>query len=401
MSDISQSLTLFEPQNVQTIAQLAPQSFSDNSLSHMRCLEAGNNLLERVQKEGMNDALDIEISKYIEKAKVTLRKMNSRRSPVTQLFDRIRKAYTSMENDVDPSASASVPGRLQALRNGYAQKKHEEEERLRRMEAARIAKENAKAAYTAAVEEDYIRKFNSLVNKRLNLLAELDRQTTIDNYTATVDALRNFNCELPESWFTTVESDAIRPIELLPDNCRLIQTNVMARLVSRFKEQFVFEVLGTRDDILDRMPSKKKELERIAKASAEEAARLKAEMDAKEREEAARKEAERVEREKQEAAAAQLSSQKREMDSLFDMPTATPAAYAPKTQVKKKVVVESADDIMAIVAFWWSQEGRLKSVEELVKEFKKQINFANACANAKANPMFISNVRYEEEVKAK
>jgi hypothetical protein len=175
----------------------------------------------------------------------------------------------------------------------------------------------------------------------------------------------------------------------------------MACLVKRFSEQYPFEVQSTRDDILDRMPSKKIELQRIAKASAEEAARLKAEMEAKERAEAARKEQERLEKEKQEAEAAKLAAQKQEMDGLFGMPVATPAGYQPKTQVKKKVVVQSPEDIMAIVAFWWSQEGCGKTVEELSKEFKKQITFANAAANSKDNPMFIANVRYEDEVKAK
>ncbi len=149
------------------------------------------------------------------------------------------------------------------------------------------------------------------------------------------------------------------------------------------------------------MPSKRKELERIAKASAEEAARIKADMEARERAEAARKEAERAEREKQEAAAAQLAASKQEMDGLFGAPVATPVTYQPKTQVKQKVVIESAEDIMAVVAFWWSQESCAKTIEELCKEFKKQINFANAAANSKDNPMFISNVRYEDEVKAK
>ncbi len=175
----------------------------------------------------------------------------------------------------------------------------------------------------------------------------------------------------------------------------------MAGLVRRFKEQYAFEVTTTRDDILDRMPSKKKELERMAKASADEAAKIKSQLEAKEREEAARKDAERTEREKQEAAAAKLASEKQEMDGLFGAPVAVPVNYQPKTQVKKKVVVETPDDIMAIVAFWWSQVGSTLSMEELTKEFKKQITFANTAANSKNNPMFISNVRYDDEIKAR
>ncbi len=395
------ALTIFEPQNVQTLTRLAPQSYKENLVSHSRCIEAGKSLLERVGREGMSDALDMEIAAYIEKAKATVRKLNGKRTPVTQLFDQIRKAYIAMENDVDPSKTTSVPGQLQAHRNAYAQKKYEEEERRRREEAARLAKENAINRYRADVEEDYGRQFNTLVNNSINTLTELDRQTTLDNHAATCASLRNYSCELPDTWCQTVPSGALPPAGLSPDECRAIQANVMAGLVRRFKEQYAFEVTTTRDDILDRMPSKKKELERMAKASADEAAKIKSQLEAKEREEAARKDAERTEREKQEAAAAKLASEKQEMDGLFGAPVAVPVNYQPKTQVKKKVVVETPDDIMAIVAFWWSQVGSTLSMEELTKEFKKQITFANTAANSKNNPMFISNVRYDDEIKAR
>jgi DNA repair exonuclease SbcCD ATPase subunit len=401
MADNLQTLTIFEPKNVQTLAEIGPQSYKDNQLSHFRCLEVGRALLARASGEGMSDALDMEIAKYIEKSKVTLKKMNSRRTPVTQLFDQIRKAYTSMENEVDPAKASSIPNQLQALRNNFAKKKHEEEELRRRAEEARMAKENARSRYRADVEEDYVSQFNRLVNKCINELTDMDKQITLDNYEIIFDGIKNYSCELPADWCESVASGAYRPAELTPEECRAIQAAVMTSLVTRFKEQFPFEVQDTRDEIIDRMPSKKIELQRMAKASAEEAARIKAEMEARERMEAARKEQERLEKEKQEAEAAKLAAQKQEMDGLFGMPVATPAGYQPKTQVKKKVVVQSPEDIMAIVAFWWSQEGCGKTVEELSKEFKKQITFANAAANSKDNPMFIANVRYEDEVKAK
>lgn len=401
MADNSQALAIFEPKNVQQIADLAPQSYKDNSLSHFRCLEVGKQLLEQAKNEGMSDALDMEIAKFIEKAKATVKKMNGKRTPVTQLFDQIRKVYTTMENDVDPSKVDSIPYQLQQQRNAFAKKKHEEEERRRREEAARLAKENAKVRYRADVEEDYISQFNALVNKSINELTDMDKQLTLDNYEIIFDGIKMYKCELPDTWCQTVISAAHRPAELTPDECRAIQANVMAGLVNRFKEQFPFEVQSTRDDIFDRLPSKKKELERIARSSAEEAAKIKAEMEAKERAEAARKEAERLEREKQEAAAAKLAAEKQQMDGLFGMPIATPATYQPKTQVKKEVIISSVEDVMKVVAFWFSQEGCTKTVEELSKEFKKQITFANKAANSKDAPMFIADVQYKDEVKAK
>ena len=401
MADNSQALAIFEPKNVQTIAALAPQSYKDNSLSHSRCLEVGKQLLERVQTEGMSDALDMDIAKFIEKAKATVRKMNGKRTPVTQMFDQIRKIYTTMENDVDPSKVNTIPYKLQQQRNAYAQKKHEEEERRHREEEARLAKENAKVRYRTDVEADYLTQFNALINKSINELTDMDKQLTLDNYEIIYDGVKEYNCEFPVAWCKSVISGAHRPTELAPAECRAIQTEVIAGLTGRFKEQFPFEVQGMRDEIFDRLPSKKKELERIAKASDEEAARIKAQMEEKERAEAARKEAERAEREKQEAAAAKLAAEKQQMDGLFGMPIVAPATYQPKTQVKKKLVLNSADDVMKVVAFWWSQEGCKKTVEELSKEFKKQITFANNAANSKSGAMFIADVEYIDEVKAK
>lgn len=401
MTDNNQALTIFEPANVQAIAGLAPQAYQENSLSHTRCLEAGRQLLARVTQEGMTDTLDMDVAKYIEKAKLTVKKMNGKRSSVTQLFDQIRRVYTSLENDVDPAKTGTIPYELQQHRNAYARAKHEAEERRRREEAARLAKENAKTRYRADVEDDYVRQFNVLVNTSINALTDMYKAVTLDNYKAVYGDLSNFDCELPKDWCQSAPSGAHRPAEFSADECRAIQASVMAGLANRFKEQYAFEVAGTRDDLRDRMPSKKAELERIAKASAEEAAKIKADMEAKEQAEASRVDAERLEREKQQEASARLAASKQEMDSLFGVPMATPAAYQPKTQVKKKIVIASADDIMSIVGFWWSQEGCNKSVEELSKEFKKQINYANAAANSKDNPMFIANVRYEDEVKAK
>lgn len=395
------ALTIFEPQNVQTIVTLAPQSYDKNLRSHDGCLNFGEALLQRVQAEGMSDILDQEISLYLEKTRKTLKLMNERRTPVTQMFDLIRKAYTSMENDVDTAKAGTVPYRLQECRNAYARKKHEAEEQRRREEAARIAKDNAKTRYRTDVEEDYVSQFNGLVNKSINDLNDLDKTVTLDNYAERLAAIGQYNCELPKGWCQTVVSRAHRPAELSPTECNAIQANVMAGLAGRFTEKFPFEVQSVRDDILDRLPSKKKEQERIAQASAEEAARIKAEMEAREREEAARKESERIEREKQEAAKAQLNAQKQEMDGLFGLPVAEPTAYQPKTQVKKKVVIRTADDVMKVVVFWWSQEGCNKSVDDLCKEFKKQITYANTMANSKSNPVTIVGMDYEDDVKAK
>lgn len=92
------------------------------------------------------------------------------------------------------------------------------------------------------------------------------------------------------------------------------------------------------------------------------------------------------------------------MDGLFGQAAvATPVGYQPKTAVKKRIVTDSPEGMLAVVSMWWSKEGRFLSMEELSKIFKKQITFCEKLANDKDSPELISSpfVHYEEEVKAK
>lgn len=400
---MANELTIFEPQSVGTIAQVAPQAYKENTISHDRCIQFGKELLKRVETEGMSDSLDQEIAVFIDRAKKTLKKMNGKRSAVTQIFDTIRSAYTGLENEVDPAKKGTVPAQLQEVRNKYAAKKREEREaelRQRQQEQARLM---AISKYTTDVEEDYTRQYNALVTGTINRLMELDKSLTLDNYAIVADGVKNTSDALPQEWFNNLRPQVLLPSALSPDEARSIAADVKQKMYQRFTEQYTFEVSATRDDILDRLPSKRKELERMAKANAEEAERIRKAMEERERKEAEQREKERAEREAKEKAAAELAAQKQEMDSLFGEAQLTEMAYQPKTQVKKRINVLNAEGFMPIVGMWWSHYGCTLTVAELEKEFKKQLTFCNKLANDKANPILIQSehVEYVDDVKAK
>ena len=394
------ALTVFNPENIRTLSRIAPDAYRENQLSRVRCLDAGQALLN-LAEQGMTDELDQRIARYLEKAKATLRKMNGRRTPVTQLFDHIRRAYTTLENTIDPAKADTIPARLQAARNDYARQKHEAEQRRIREELLRQQAEADRAQYRADVEDDLNARFNDLITENLARLSALDNSLTVDNYEQTLKALRDFPTELPAAWLADTRSAVRRPATLAPSDAEGIQAETMASLAPRFRQQYPYEIQSTRDDIADSLPSKLRELQRIAAAGAEEAARIKAELQARQQAEAQRTEQERQQRLEQQQAARQLQQQRREMDNLFGAPVAQPAEYRPKTQVRKRAVIRSADDIMRIVAYWWSQEGCNRPLADLLKDFKKQITFANNAANAKTGPTFIDGITYEDDIKAK
>lgn len=385
-------------ENVGAIVRNTPESFRKNQLSHDNCLRACENLLEQIKEKGMTDELDKTAATYLERTRRTVKAMTDLRSPVTKLFDQVRKEFTTLENDIDPTKAGTVPYQLQQFRNAYAAKKREEEEARRRAEEARRQADIAREQYRNACEDDYKVKFNDLVVTRINELTDLNSSVNLDNYNAVFDTVTGYAVELPADWCPP--SSVRMPFNLTPDESRNIRGDVMRRLIGQFAEQFKSEIGDYRQEILDKLPSKKVELERAAKANAEESARIKAEIAQREAAEAARKEAERVAREQEEAKKAEVQKAGAEATSLFDLSQATAQTYQPKTKVTKKIRILNPNGYMQVLIMWWAKEGSRMTDEELTKIFRKQITFCEKLANKDDEFINDGSVVYVDDVKA-
>ncbi len=399
-------LTIVRSENVQLIAQSAPEVYQSNTLSCQRCADYGQRLLDQINADGMTDELDVQCATYINKARNTVKKMNTNRSAITKLFDQIRSGFTQMENSIDPTKTASIPYQIQQLRNTYAAQKREEEERKRRAEMLRQQREQAFNAYKTDVEDDYKKSFSDYTANAIDTLTKLNTAVTLDNYEQQSKAIKQYAVTLPDNWATVTTSNVRIPSELadIQDQLSEVRQSILAKLMPQFTEQFQFEVGEYRDSILDALPSKKAQLERMSKADAEYKASMEAEMRAREAAEAKRIEDERKRKEEEEAAKKKLQQEAAEVGNLFaSQATVAPSGYQPKTSVKKRLVFHDAQGVLAAVSLWWSKEGQFLSVEELSKTFKKQITYCEKAANDKDHPEFISSssVSYEEEVKAK
>ena len=400
MTDMTKELTIVQPENIKQIVSIAPKSMQDNIMSCQRCMEAGESLLKAIQENGMTDELDREAAAFIEKSRKTVRVMNERRSPVTKLFDEIRTRFTAMENSIDPGKSDTIPYKLQQLRNQYAAKRREEEERRRREELARQQAEAARAKLKLDVEEDFKGQFQSLLNQRVNRLTELGDGVTLESWETVCGQIRAFLAELPAGWLEELCSTVRRPLNVSADEMRRIESDVKEALGKQFKEQYAAEIQDNKDYILDRMPSKKANLERIAKADAEEAARMKAEMEERQSKEAAAQEEERRRKEEEERKKSEAARQQVEMGSLFNAQAAV-QSYQPKMKVSKKIELLNPEGILPIFSMWWRMEGRNLSVEELSKMFRKQITFCEKVADKDGEFIKDESVSYIDEIKAK
>lgn len=399
-----ETLPILRQENVRMIIQSAPEAYDTNRGSALRCAEYGVHLLDAIQQNGMSDDLDKLCADYIEKAKRTLKAMNERRAPLTKLFDQIRSEFTSMETTVDPTKAGTAPYKIQQARNSYAAKKREEAERARQDELRRQKRDMALSRYRQDAEDDYRRQFDGKVTADINELTSLNQSLTVENFDETSAKILNYNAKLGNEWFQSCQSHAHKPYEISDAEAVDIRQSILNALSKQFKEQYAAEVGEYRDTLADALPAKKRELERMAKANAEEQARIKAELEAREAAEARRLDEERKRKQEEENAMRQARQSAGEIDGLFGQAAvAAPAGYQPKTAVRKRIVADTADGILAIVSFWWAKEGQHLPIDELAKMFKKQIAYCEKLANDKNNPEIISSplIRYEEEVKAK
>ena len=398
---MSSELAIIKQENIQTIVSAAPQSYSDNKLSCERCISAGQSILNTITASGgMTDELDKEAALFIEKARKTVKKMNEKRSPVTKLFDDIRREFTVIENAIDPTKADTIPYKLQQYRNQYAAKKRAEEEKRRQEEYKRQQAEQARVKLRQDIEGDFKTQFQTYLNQSINWLTANDSSVTLENYNTVYSEVKNFSASLPADWLQNLHTLIRIPGNVSVDELRQIETDTKERLGKQFTEQYTAEIQDNKDFILDRLPSKKANLERIAQTDAADAARAKAEMEERQRKEAQEREAERKRREEEEKQKAEMARQQAEMSGLF-AEQASMQNYQPKVKVTQKIELLNPEGIMPILSMWWSKEGCTLSVEELSKLFKKQITFCEKLANK--DNVYIENesVQYIDDVKAK
>ncbi len=384
-------------ENLATIIQAGPDTYSANLQSSRRCTDAGQALLDEIAARGMSDELDQRIALHIEKTRKTLKVMNERRAPITKLFDQVRAEFTTLENSINPAQDGTTAARLQQLRNAFAAQKREEAERRRQAELAAQELQRAKDTYRATVEEDYRRAFNARVTAAVGELTTLNASVTLDNYQAVTDTLTGYSTTLPADWCPP--SRVRLPFNLSPDEAAAIRTDTLACLRPTLARQYEFEIGEYRRELLDKLPSKKAELERMATADAAEAARLRAQLAQREAEEAARKEQQRRQAEDADARKAQLDKANAEIAGLFDQ-AHTDQAYTPKAKVTKKIHIDSPAGYLALLTLWWQREGCNLSVDELAKTFKKQVTYCEKLANKENILVESAAVRYIDEVKA-
>ena len=381
-----------------------PDIMGKNTNSVKKCNEAGQALLDTIEGEGMNETIDQATADYLKKVSVTLKNMDERRKPITQIFDRIRSFFTSQEKQIDPKDPSTIPGKLVIKRNEYAKFKYEEEQKRKREAEQRARIETEKANYRQIIGDSLLSYFNQYLSSKVSELQGIFSNLTYENFDREVIGITVFQTDYPKSHFDKFSADSAT-YYISQETKQEIRREVLEGKYEQHAQQYKAKIVSVKQDLTDRVPSKRKELaelEQLRLANAEEAA--KAEELRKQREkEAAAKRMEELKKEeeaaKQEAA---LKAQQSSIGSLFMEAAASIAPPPTNAKVKEKIVVLHQQGYLEIFQMWWINEGQTLPVEELEKIFKKMITYCEKQANGKDQKHIESKfIRYEADVKAK
>ncbi|NDV81298.1 hypothetical protein [Bacteroides sp. 51] len=376
---------------------------SNTSVS--KCNEAGQALLDTIEGNGgMNEALDQKAAEYLEKTKTTIKNMGERRKPITQLFDKIRSAFTAQEKSLDPKEPGTIPGQITKLRDKYAREKYEAEQK-RKQEAERLAKLNAeKATYKRDLEEKLLTHFNTYLRSKKEELNKMFNALTLAGFDRETNMILLFPTDYPKAHFDAFSGEA--PTYFIGGEAKAaLRTEVLSGKYEYFASQFKSEITDAKQWCKDRFASKKKELQELEElrqrdtAAAAEVERVKLQ---REQEEAAKRTQEEASKAEQQRKEIEMKAQQEQMASLFDQSAAMVAPVASNAKVKEKIQVLHPTGFLEIFNMWWLNEGQSQPIDELEKAFKKQITFCEKRANGKEPEYIKSNyVKYVEDVRAK
>lgn len=390
---VQQNTESGEFNNLPVILNSAPEILMQNQTSKSKATEAYLTIENLITDNGMSDFYDNELAKFVEKGKKTITSMNDRRKPVTQMIDLIKKEFTSLESDLK-----STVDKAQSQRNAYATEKMKIKQEEDRQAALRLAKEKEIIEYRKSCEIAVSSYFTECASK-------IKSQFLNDFNSLTLENIDKAGFESTSSNFDTYFYKGINLT--FPDNS-LLDKGTLDSIRSEFidadysaqKAQFKAEIQSQLRELVDKIPSKKAELQTLALADAAETERLLKEKEAREKDEADRiaKEAENKRKEAETAASVKAAGEQAAV--LVDAQVGL--FEAPKVVESYEIKLTNIAGYLMLIQFWFEKEGK-----SLPQDKFEKFTFARAkafCENyAKKNDEFIKNptIIYEPKYKAK
>lgn len=372
--EANQNTTLQVVPNIAEIQKIigdAPATLVANSSSRDNACKAGEELVAAYKNVGMSPDLDNKMSSYVDKGKKTLKAINDKRKPFTQMMDELKKKFTECENDIKAKVDE-----IQKLRDSYAaelmRKRQEEERRL----AIAAAKEKERISIVQKIKDEVAQAFYNYVAEKKNGALNYFNSITLEDFAAksanlegsslsfTPAQLLSLNIDVKGETLEQSEVDEMVKSILTNDALHVHYANEYRSVMSVFKK-----------DLVDKLPSKKQQLEELKAAADNEAERERILAEEKMRQ---AEEAKRVNEEAkalvdtakaQTAAEAAESEASTSMNSLF----AAVSASAPSVKESVQIIVKNKAAYALLFQYWFERKGKDMDEESIENMTLKRI----------------------------
>jgi hypothetical protein len=348
-------------------------------------------------------AIDQRSNKFLANCGVAQDEMQESRKAITQLMDMIKKMFTEEENKLDVKKD-TVPAKIQLRRNAYAKQLHEEQERKRKLAEEKAAKAKEEVEIRSFVKNQIANCLLDFLSKKKIAVTNSFNSITLNDFDEKAGRLKLLPTAFPlDKLHEIIKYTAPRYYRHTDSEFQTIQGSEHAQYdFPSFYNEYGRQMAELKLSLLDQLPSKKEELERMAAADEAEKIRL-------ENERLNREAAEKKRLEEETAAAKKAEEEKAELEKaagtaqlLFDQTVdSSITTPTPETRQGYDIIVTHPAGWVEIFQFWFQREGCKMKIEDIGKKSLNQMKtYAEGVAkkdNVKIESKFL---RYETSIKS-
>jgi hypothetical protein len=415
--------------------QNVPLILQKNELRSSKAVTVGEKLIA-LAKQGMTPELDKRMNDYLYNCSSAVKEMGTERRPLTAFLGSVTSMFTGCEKRISKGDN-SIVDQVQVFRNEWAtaESNRIDEEKRKAQRDLDIASERQSYVidYRSAIKTNY----NNFVAAQKIAITKLFESSTLENINETVVIIRKFNNKLTKELYLSdiLKSISVKTVYLSDAETEKLQSE--ARAGNNLQAAFETEINKYKDDILELVPSKIKELEEIEKSrikaaeakkesdrlqaeanksaeAAKKAAEAKAESDRLESK--AKAEAAEAEKRKTEAAESEAlkAKQQAEAENLkasteknvmqanlnFESEMQVSQVAAPKVKKDFEIIIKHQNGYQLIAAKFFEKQALNETIDALGRKTLDQMK--SFCEKLAKEGEFIESklIEYKEVIKA-
>lgn len=367
----------FKPEVFKSLLDKAPGIYLNSQSRVEKAIAVGKALIELSKKNTaesgrITDEIDIRLNKYLVNCRAAIKEINDDRKPITDIFTTVSKMYVALENSIDTKNSESKSSEIQVIRNNYAAQKAREAEIERQKAVRDLAIKTEKANYLTDYKAKLRVEYYTFLALKSNELCNIFEGAKLETIATTELSINKFSIAYHLEHFQNINPN-IRLIYLAPDEAIELSNQACEGLYEEFSKDFEKVISEHKDSYLEKLPSKRNELQRIAdaaKVSAEASAKL--QLESEQRKQADLLKTQEENEKKQNEIALQSTSEKLTIQAnlAFDSEASASGLYSSSAPVRTgyNIIVKHQLGYQLIAAKYFEKQASNETIVSLEKK---------------------------------